>query len=193
MLYVICTMYIIEQWICVRCLKPAFASISLISASCHNATEHRGCTLSQNKTDLYTTFVDLTKAFDTFIHSKLGQILSKFDSGDKFVAMVRQFHNGMQVSVHDDGEHAAPFPVENGIKQGCVLAPTLFSMAFTAMLGSTLSKSAMLDEEVAFCVTRANAAFGGLQYKAWNREDLSSKTELNIYRAVVLPSLLFTY
>ena len=27
-----------------------------------------------------------------------------------------------------------PFPVTNGVKQGCVLAPTLFSMMFSAML-----------------------------------------------------------
>ena len=27
-----------------------------------------------------------------------------------------------------------PFPVTNGVKQGCVMAPTLFSMMFSAML-----------------------------------------------------------
>ena len=48
--------------------------------------------------------------------------------------MVRQFHDGMMVTVRDDGEESEPFPVTNGVKQGCVLAPTLFSMVFSAML-----------------------------------------------------------
>ena len=84
--------------------------------------------------DLYTTFVDLTKAFDTVNRNGLWRIMSKFGCPDKFVEMVKQFHNGMQASVQDDGEHSASFPVTNGVKQGCVLAPTLFSIVFSAML-----------------------------------------------------------
>ena len=48
--------------------------------------------------------------------------------------MVRQFHNGMLAQVQNDGEFSDPFPVTNGIKQDCVLTPTLFSMMFSAML-----------------------------------------------------------
>ncbi|XP_052799506.1 uncharacterized protein LOC128231126 [Mya arenaria] len=36
--------------------------------------------------------------------------------------------------VMDDGEESPDFQVTNGVKQGCVLAPTLFSMMFSAML-----------------------------------------------------------
>ena len=48
--------------------------------------------------------------------------------------MVRQFHDGMLARVQNDGEFSDPFPVTNGVKQGCVLAPTLISMMFSAML-----------------------------------------------------------
>ena len=40
----------------------------------------------------------------------------------------------MQARVQNDGELSEPFPVTNGVKQGCVMAPTLFRMMFSAML-----------------------------------------------------------
>ena len=61
--------------------------------------------------------------------------MAKFGCPTKFIAMVRQFHDGMLARVQNDGEFSDPFPVINGVnKQGCVLAPTLFSMMFSAML-----------------------------------------------------------
>ena len=47
---------------------------------------------------------------------------------------MQQFHEGLQARVQDSGESSDPFPVTNGVKQGCVLAPTLFSLMFSAML-----------------------------------------------------------
>ena len=84
--------------------------------------------------DLYTTFVDLTKAFDTVSREGLWKIMEKFGCPSTFIAIVRQFHDGMMARVLDDGEPSEAFPVTNGVKQGCVLAPTLFSMMFSAML-----------------------------------------------------------
>ena len=85
----------------------------------------------QNK-DHYITFVDLTKAFDTVSREGLWQIMSKFGCPDKFITIVRQFHDGMLARVLDNGDSSEAFPVTNGVKQGCVLAPTLFSMMFAA-------------------------------------------------------------
>ena len=66
------------------------------------------------------------------------------DSGKswpRFIAMVRQFHGGMQARVQNDGEFSEPFAVTNGVKQGCVMAPTLFSMMFSAMLMDAFQNS----------------------------------------------------
>ena len=40
----------------------------------------------------------------------------------------------MLARVLGNGDSSEAFPVTNGVKQGCVLAPTLFSMMLTAML-----------------------------------------------------------
>ncbi|KAF7241799.1 Craniofacial development protein 2 [Varanus komodoensis] len=86
----------------------------------------------QNR-ELYTIFVDLTKAFDTVSRESLWHIMSKFGCPDRFILMVRQFHDGMTALVLDDGEASEAFPITNGVKQGCVLALTLFSIMFSAM------------------------------------------------------------
>ena len=80
------------------------------------------------------TFVDLTKAFDTVSREGFWKIMAKFGCPDKFIAMVRQFHDGMLARVQNDGEFSGPFPVTNGVKQGYVIASTLFSMLFSVML-----------------------------------------------------------
>ena len=92
----------------------------------------------EQNVDLYMTFVNLTKAFDTVSREGLWKIMAKFGYPAKFIETVRQFHDGMLARVQNDGEFSDPFPVTNGVKQGCVLASTLFSMMFSAMLTDAL-------------------------------------------------------
>ena len=60
--------------------------------------------------------------------------MAKFGCPPRFISMVHQFHVGMQARVRDNGAVSESFTVTNGVKQGCVLAPTLFSIMFSAML-----------------------------------------------------------
>ena len=259
--------------------------------------------LEQN-VDLYMTFVDLTKAFDTVSRDGLWKIMAKFGCPPRYIAMVRQFHDGMQARVQNDGEYSKPFPVTNGVKQGCVMAPTLFSMMFSAMLtdafqdvdagfpiryrfdgkllnlrrlqakskvqtdvvdklfyaddlaenakseekmqgavdrmskacdnfqltistkktevvhqpapgkpyseptisvngqklqvvdkftylGSTLSRAVHIDDEVTARTAKASVAFGRLRTNVWERNGIRLDNKLKVYKAVVLPTLLY--
>lgn len=68
-------------------------------------------------------------AFNTVSHEGFWKIMSKFGCPKKFIMMVRQFHDGMQVRVQDNDEPSYPFPETNGIKYGCnyTLQPDVFS------------------------------------------------------------------
>nr|VZI44696.1 unnamed protein product [Spirometra erinaceieuropaei] len=86
------------------------------------------------RTHPYSTFVDLTKAFDTVNREGLWKIMQKFGCPERFTQMVRQLHDGMMARVTDNGAVSEAFAVTNGVKQGCVLAPILFSLMFSAVL-----------------------------------------------------------
>nr|VZI01508.1 unnamed protein product [Spirometra erinaceieuropaei] len=86
------------------------------------------------RTQMYSTFVDLTKAFDTVTPEILWKVVKKFGCPERFTQMVRQLHDGMMARVTDNGAVSEAFAVTNGVKQGCMLAPTLFSLLVPAML-----------------------------------------------------------
>ena len=56
--------------------------------------------------------------------------MAKFGCPPRFIAVVRQLHDDKQAHVQIDGELSEHFGATNGIKQGCVMAPILFSMVF---------------------------------------------------------------
>nr|VZI34975.1 unnamed protein product [Spirometra erinaceieuropaei] len=47
---------------------------------------------------------------------------------------MRHLNDGMTARVTEDGAVSEAFAVTNGVKQGCVLAPTRFSLMYFAML-----------------------------------------------------------
>ena len=84
----------------------------------------------EQQQDLYMTFIDLTKAFDTVNRNGLWKVLKQIGCTEKFIRVIREFHEGMKGQVLDCGEMSDLFCVSNGTKQGCVLAPLLFSIYF---------------------------------------------------------------
>ena len=76
---------------------------------------------------LYAAFIDLTKAFDSVDRSALWEVLLKIGCPPDFVNIIRSCHEGMRVAVIENGEMSSDFDVTNGTKQGCVLAPLLFT------------------------------------------------------------------
>ena len=84
--------------------------------------------------DLYMVFIDLTKAFDSINRAGLWSILAKFGCPSKLINIIKQLHDGMMGRVCADGKESDGFEVTAGVKQGCVIAPSLFSLFFAAML-----------------------------------------------------------
>ncbi|VDL95878.1 unnamed protein product, partial [Schistocephalus solidus] len=74
------------------------------------------------------------KAFDTVNRDGLWKVMQKFGCPERFTHIVRQLHDGMTKCVTDNGTVSEAFAVTNGVKRGCVLDPTFFSLMFSTML-----------------------------------------------------------
>ena len=83
---------------------------------------------------LYACFIDLTKAYDSVDRTLLWTVLARFDVPQNMISVIRQFHDGMQACVRlDDRVNSTLFAVEQGLRQGCVLAPLLLNIFFAAV------------------------------------------------------------
>jgi hypothetical protein len=58
-------------------------------------------------------------------------------------------------------------------------------------LGSTLSQAVHIDNEINIRIARTSSAFGRLRENVWDRRGIQLLTKLKVYKAVVLPSLLY--
>ena len=89
---------------------------------------------TEQNMEMYAVFIDFTKAFDTVSREGLWSVLKKFGFTEKVINLIKALHVGMQAKVVQGRDTSNEFGVTNGVKQGCVLAPTLFSLYLTAML-----------------------------------------------------------
>ena len=90
---------------------------------------------------LYVAFIDLTKAFDLVSCDGLLVLLLKIACPPKLFSVIRSFHTDTKATVQFDGSLSEPFTIRSGVKQGCVLAPTLFGIFFSMLLKHAFGSS----------------------------------------------------
>jgi hypothetical protein len=88
----------------------------------------------EQRQPLYMAFIDLTKAFDMVSRDGLFDILRKIGCPPRLLHLITSFHSNMHGTIQYDGKSSDPFIVSCGVKQGCVLAPTLFGIFFSILL-----------------------------------------------------------
>ena len=84
---------------------------------------------------LYVCFTNLTKAYNSADRTLLWTVLARFGARKNMISVVRQFHDDIRACVRlDDRVCSRRFAMEQGLRQGCVLAPLLFNIFFTAVI-----------------------------------------------------------
>ncbi|XP_076461714.1 uncharacterized protein LOC143294169 [Babylonia areolata] len=93
---------------------------------------HEKC--REQKTSLFVAFIDLTKAFDLVSRDGHFEILPKASCPPKVQSMIESYHSNMKGTVQFNGSSSEPFDIRSSVKQGCVLASTLFEIFFALLL-----------------------------------------------------------
>ena len=80
--------------------------------------------------ELFMAFIDLTKAFDSINREALWKVLSRCGCPAKFITILRYLHDkiDMTATVLFNWTEMEPFIIRIGVKQGCVIASTLFNV-----------------------------------------------------------------
>ena len=77
---------------------------------------------------LFLVFVDLEKAYDSVPRAALWHALHKLGVPTLVIDIICSFHKGMKAKVRVNGKLTEAISVENGLRQGCTLAPVLFNL-----------------------------------------------------------------
>ena len=131
----------------------------------------------EQRMPLYIAFIDLTKAFDLVSRKGLFQLLKKIGCPPQLPSITASFHDDMKGTISYDGEASEPFPMHSGVRQGCVLAPTLFGIFFSLLLKFAFEQST----EGVHLHTRSDG-------KLFNLARLRAKTKV---RTVLIREMLF--
>ena len=126
---------------------------------------------------LYMAFIDLTKAFDLVSREGLFQLLNKIGCPPKLLSIIESFHKDMKGVISFDGASSEAFSIKSGVKQGCVLAPTLFGIFFSMLLSYAFKNTT----EGVYLHTRSSG-------KLFNLARLKAKTKV---RKVLIREMLF--
>lgn len=121
---------------------------------------------------LYIAFIDLTKAFDFVSRDGLFKILKKIGCPPTLLSIISSFHENTHSTINFDCTSSQPFKITSGVKQGCVLAPTLFGIFFSTLLQYAFQDS----QEGVFLHTRSDGKLFNLARlradKSQNNPDL---------------------
>ncbi|KAJ3599519.1 hypothetical protein NHX12_033478 [Muraenolepis orangiensis] len=86
--------------------------------------------------------IDQEKAFDRVEHQYLWRTLQAFGFSPGFIAMIQVLYRDIESMVKINGGLSAPFKVQRGVRQGCILSGMLYSLAIEPLLHNLRRKLA---------------------------------------------------
>ncbi len=87
----------------------------------------------EKQKDVYTCFIDYSKAFDTVKHEPLIDLLQSLDTDAHDIKLLANLYWNQQATVRHNGELSKSMNIKQGVRQGCVASPHLFAL-YTEMV-----------------------------------------------------------
>ena len=96
----------------------------------HNLIQHL---CHKNGKKMYACFVDFSKAFDRLPRDLLFEKLKSLGINGRFLAVLQNLYANDRTCIQSDGKISKEFPVNQGVRQGCVLSPLLFNIFMSGL------------------------------------------------------------
>ena len=87
-----------------------------------------------NNSTVYVLLIDASKAFDRLCHSKLFEVLETYNVCPLVRRLLYNIYSRSEMHVQWNSTQSPPFSLNNGVKQGGVLSPILFSIYIDSLL-----------------------------------------------------------
>ena len=85
---------------------------------------------------MFVLFVDLKKVYDSVPRDALWKVMGKTGVPPTMLEVIKSFHDGMRADVRVGKSSTDSIEVKNGLRQGCILAPTLFNIYYSAVVAN---------------------------------------------------------
>ena len=82
----------------------------------------------QHQQDLYHVFIDFKKAFDRVCHAALWATMKKYNISTNLIQVIKNLYNKATSAVFFNSSIGDWFRTTVGVRQGCLLSPTLFNI-----------------------------------------------------------------
>ena len=100
--------------------------------------------VSKNK-KIFACFIDYKKAFDKVSHSRLIQVLKKYEVPPEEIRLISNLYWSQTAQIRGKSEDSRSFKIEKGVRQGCVLSPVFFNMYSEELINEALQDESGLE------------------------------------------------
>ena len=92
----------------------------------------------QHQQDLYHVFIDFKKAFDRVGHAALWATMKRYNVSTSLIRVIKNLYDKATSAVTFNSSIEDWFQTTVGVRQGCLLSPTLFNIFLERIMTDAL-------------------------------------------------------
>ena len=144
----------------------------------------------QHQQDLFHVFVDFKKAFDRVWHAALWSTMKLYNINANLIKVIESLYSKATSAVYYNGSVGEWFRTTVGVRQGCLLSPSLFNIFLERIMADALE-----NHEGSVCIggrTITNLRFADdIDALAGKDKNIAFSSKIRLMRSLVISIFLY--